>query len=179
MLDIPTLETERLLLRPWRPEEDAAAVYAYASIEEVARYMLFVRHTSIADAEAFLENTKTSPEHGYAVTLRDGGQLIGGCGITPVPAHSKGEFGYVLHPDYWGRGLGTEIAKRLIRYGFEDLGLNRICARADTRNPASTRVMIKAGMTPEGTLREDMIVKGTARSFVLCSILRSEWAFEV
>jgi RimJ/RimL family protein N-acetyltransferase len=39
--------------------------------------------------------------------------------------------------------------------------------------------MIKAGMTPEGTLREDMIVKGAARSFVLCSILRSEWAFEV
>ena len=178
MLDIPTLETERLVLRPWRPGQDAEAVYAYASIEDAARYMLFVRHASIADAEAFLESTRASPEHAYAITLRETGQLVGGCGITPVPAHSKGEFGYILHPDYWGRGLATEAARRLIRYGFEDLGLNRIYARADVRNPASTRVMAKAGMTQEGTLREDMIVKGTARSFILCSILRSEWTVD-
>lgn len=175
MLNVPVLETERLVLRPWKPESDAEAVFAYASLVEATQYMLFDTHRDIDDSHAFLEWTKTSGEHAYAITQRENDSPIGGCGIMPTLAHSKGELGYILHPEHWNKGLGTEVAKALIRYGFETLGLNRIYARADVRNPASQQVMLKSGMIVEGTLREDLSVRGEMVSLVYCSILRSEY----
>lgn len=169
------LESKRLVLRPWKATSDAPGVYAYASLEEATRYMLFDTHRSTADTHEFLARAATSPERGYAITLRGDDTPIGGCGINPTSAHWRAEIGYILHPDHWGTGLATEAAERLIQHGFEDLGLNRIYARADTRNQASRRVMEKAGMTYEGTLREDLVVRNVARSFFICSILRSEW----
>ncbi|MBA3726118.1 MAG: GNAT family N-acetyltransferase [Armatimonadetes bacterium] len=175
MLDIPVLESERLVLRPWKATSDAPGLFAYASLEEATQYMLFDTHRSTADTHEFLARAATSPERGYAITLRGDDRPIGGCGINPTPAHRRAEIGYILHPEHWGMGLATEAAARLIQHGFEDLGLNRIYARADTRNPASRRVMEKAGMTCEGTLREDLVVRNVPRSFFICSILRSEW----
>jgi ribosomal-protein-alanine N-acetyltransferase len=175
MLDIPPLETERLVLRPWRPEKDAPAVFAYASLPEVTKYMIFDTHASVNDAHEYLERCKTSAEHSYGVTIKGNDTPIGGCGIAPVPQHSKGELGYVLHPNYWGNGYATEIVRRLIQYGFENLSLNKVFARADARNPASTRVMLKSGMSIEGTLRQDIIVRGVPISLVQCSILKDDW----
>lgn len=175
MLDIPTLYGERIVLRPWQPRKDAEAVFAYASLPEATQYMLFDTHKSVSDAQEFLDRTPTSPEHGYAITLRGNDYPIGGCGISPVQVHRRAEIGYILHPKYWGNGYATETAKLLIRYGFEKLDLNRIYARADVRNPASTRVMQKSGMIVEGTLREEMIIRNRPSSFVYCSVLRREW----
>lgn len=176
MLDLPTLQTERLILRSWNPAKDAEAVYSYASLPEATQYMLFDTHKSLADAQVFLSQAAGSPEHGFAITLEGGDdEPIGGTGISPVAMHRRAEMGYILHPDYWGRGIATEAAKRIIQYGFEDLGLNRIMARADVRNPASIRVLMKAGMSIEGTLRDEMIIRGRPCTFTVCSILRSEW----
>jgi ribosomal-protein-alanine N-acetyltransferase len=175
MLEIPTLETERLILRPWKPESDADAVFSYASLPEATRYMLFDTHLSVHDAAEFLSRAAGRPEHGYAITLKGDDRPIGGCGINPMFEHLKGEVGYILHPSHWGKGYATEATRGLIRYGFESLKLNKVYARADVRNPASVRVMEKAGMTREGILRDEMIVRGVACSFVYCSILLREW----
>jgi ribosomal-protein-alanine N-acetyltransferase len=175
VLDIPILETTRLRLRPWKPGCDAAAVFEYASCEETTRYMLFQRHKNIIDAEVFLTGCITSPEHAYAVTLLGSDHPIGGCGLRPEPPYNSGEIGYILHKDYWGRGYATELAQRLIRYGFETLKLHRVFARCDDRNKRSCRVLEKAGMQYEGTLRDCIKVRDEYRTLQYFGILRSEW----
>ncbi|MDQ2985154.1 MAG: GNAT family N-acetyltransferase [Armatimonadota bacterium] len=174
MNDIPTLKTKRLTLRPWRTS-DAEAVFAYASDPETTRYMVFDTHTSIADSREFLSRAPTSEEYGFAVTVDDDDIAVGGCGIRPTPQHRKAEVGYILHKSIWGNGYATELTRELIRHGFEDLNLGRIYARTDERNIGSVRVMEKAGMTYEGVLREDMVLRGEPCNHLMYSILRSEY----
>jgi O-6-methylguanine DNA methyltransferase len=174
MIDIPTLRTARLTLRPWR-ESDAEAVYAYASEPETTRFMIFDTHTSIEAARQFVESAPTSDHHGYAVTIGDDDIPMGGCGIRPRLDQRKGEIGYILHKEIWGQGFATELARELVRYGFEDLKLGRIYARTDERNVGSIRVLEKAGMIYEGILREDMVLRGEACNHLMFSVLRREW----
>jgi len=137
--------------------------------------MIFDTHRSIADAKGFVESAPTSEEHGYAVTIGDTDIPIGGCGIRPRFDQRKGEIGYILHKGVWGRGYATELARELIRYGFEELKLGRVYARTDERNVGSIRVLEKAGMTYEGILREDMVIRNEACNHLMFSILRREW----
>jgi RimJ/RimL family protein N-acetyltransferase len=65
---------------------------------------------------------------------------------TEQHSRREGELGYVMHPDVWGRGYATEAARLLLRFGFEDLGLEQVVATCDPRNVASARVLEKVGM---------------------------------
>ncbi len=93
-------------------------------------------------------------EHGFglwAVTDRASGGLIGFCGFWPLGEDGRGgELLYGISTARWGEGLATEAAEAMIRHGFEEIGLDRIVAGADTRNTASLRVMEKAGMFHDG-----------------------------
>ena len=80
-----------------------------------------------------------------------------------------------MSPRYHNHGIATEVVSRVIDFGFNTLGLNRIECRYMIGNDASRRVMEKVGMTYEGTLRESMYVKGRYVSVGICSILRSEY----
>ena len=102
--------------------------------------------------------------------------MIGTCGFTRFDfRHDSAEIGYVLNPDFWGRGLMPEAAAAVMNFGFEKLLLNRIEAKHLTGNEASRRVMEKAGMRFEGVLREGMLVKGKYVDVGICSILCHEW----
>ncbi|MFU8772395.1 MAG: GNAT family N-acetyltransferase [Anaerolineales bacterium] len=76
---------------------------------------------------------------------------------------------------YWKQGYCTEAAKEVIRYSFEQLGLNRVQARHMTKNPASGRVMQKVGMQYEGTLRQSLLRWETFEDAAMYSILRDEF----
>lgn len=89
--------------------------------------------------------------------------------------HASAELGYVLSRSYWGRGLMPEAVRAMIRFGFQRMDLNRIEARCIAKNTASARVMEKAGMTREGTLRESELIKGAFRDMKRYSILRREF----
>jgi len=103
-------------------------------------------------------------------------KMIGTCGFTSFNCSSdSAEVGYVLNPEYWGRGIAVEALQRILAFGFEDLGLHRIEARFIDGNDRSRRVMEKAGMNFEGILREAMLVKGNYVNVGICSILESEW----
>lgn len=169
------LRTERITLRPWRPT-DARAVYEYARLPEATKYMLFDTHRSIQDAIDFVATAPTSPYRGYAVTIGDDDVAMGGCGLHPAPEHKKSELGYILHPVIWGKGYATEIVRELIRHGFEDLGFERLYARADERNIGSWRVLEKSGMEREALMRHDMILRGKPVNHYLYAILKSEWS---
>jgi len=97
-------------------------------------------------------------------------------GFTRIDTeHRWGEIGYVLNPAYWGYGFAPEAVRKVLEFGFEKLGLNRIEARYLTENERSLRVMLKCGMTFEGVKRELMYVRGSYRDIGSCSILRREY----
>jgi [ribosomal protein S5]-alanine N-acetyltransferase len=96
--------------------------------------------------------------------------------MEAAPEHSRAELGYVLAQEYWGTGLMPEAVRRVIRFCFERMDLNRVEARCLAENVASARVMEKAGMSYEGTLRKREYIKGAYRDMKMYSILRSEYA---
>ena len=174
--DLPTLETERLILRKM-VLNDAEAVFAYASNSEVSRYTLWETHRSIEDSRAFLEFATQKYENGgepdWDIVYRGNGCLVGACGLVNWEAeHARAEVGFVLSREYWGRGLMSEAVRAILRFGFERMNLNRIEARCIAENAASARVMEKAGMVYEGTLRQREYIKGAYRDIKLYAILK-------
>ncbi len=174
--DLPTLETERLILRKM-VLNDAEAVFAYASNSDVSRYTLWETHRSIEDSRAFLEFATQKYENGgepdWGIVYRGNGCLVGACGLVNWEAeHARAEVGFVLSREYWGRGLMSEAVRAILRFGFERMNLNRIEARCIAENAASARVMEKAGMVYEGTLRQREYIKGAYRDIKLYAILK-------
>ncbi len=174
--DLPTLETERLILRKVT-KDDLASMYEYGSDPEVSKYVTWERHRSIDDTQAFLdfilnqyENGKLAP---WAIEYKENGKMIGTIDFVDwQPALRIGEIGYVLHRDYWGRGLMSEAAKRVIDFGFEEMDLVRIQAVCLPENKGSYRVMEKAGMEYEGTLRKARVIKGKHCDVKMYSIVK-------
>lgn len=103
-------------------------------------------------------------------------KLIGTCGyVWWQPENEKAEIGYALSPDYWNKGIVTEAAKEIIKFGFENMRLNRIEAHCVDKNIASERIMQKIGMQYEGRLRDFRKFKGKFFDFKMYSILKKEW----
>lgn len=154
----PVIETERLVLRPPRMD-DAESVFAYARDEEVTRYMMWRPHRSIEETLEYLRGATAFPEDGshllWAVTLRGDDTLRGMIALRPK-GH-KADVGYVLARPFWGRGYMTEALRAVLEFAFTLPGMYRVWGVCDADNDASARVMEKAGMVFEGTLRRDTI----------------------
>jgi ribosomal-protein-alanine N-acetyltransferase len=102
--------------------------------------------------------------------------MIGTCGFTRIDRqNSIVEIGYVINPDYWGMGIATEAASKVINFAFETLKVNRVEARFMFGNEASLKVMHKIGMKFEGYQRESLFVKGRYRTIGIASILKREY----
>ena len=176
---MPDISTDRLLLRRITVD-DIDDMYEYAKNATLTRYLTWSPHPDKAytfEYVTYLQSRyKTGEFFDWAVTLKDGGKMIGTCGFTRFDfQNDAGEIGYVINPEYQGRGIATEALGAVIKFGFEDLALNRIECRFMTENEVSRRVMQKNGMTFEGVLRRAMLVKGEYRDVGVCSILRSEY----
>ncbi len=150
------ITTERLVLRNYTLA-DAPAIQRLAGSREVAFNTLRIPHPyPEGEAERWIAahgEGRAEGEYAFAVTLRDGGDLIGTVGLHVAPEHDHAEIGYWIGVPYWGHGYATEAAEAVVRFGFETLSLNRIFASHFSRNPASGRVLQKIGMQHEGTLR--------------------------
>ncbi|QDR81655.1 GNAT family N-acetyltransferase [Sporomusa termitida] len=175
----PQLATKRLLLRRLGPE-DAEAVFAYASDQEVTKYLSWATHKTIADSRAFinftLERYCRDEAGDWGIILRATGKLIGTLGFPQVDRkNNQAAIGYVSGRRYWGAGLMPEAVRRILQFAFNELRLNRIeCIHALPNEP-SGRVMQKAGMTFEGIARERMFAKGRYWDVKQYAILRSDW----
>ena len=177
--DLPTLETDRLTLRPLTGA-DLYDVFDYCSDPLVARYVTWEPHRTIDDSRFFLDLVLGKYRLGevapWGLAHRRERRIIGTCGfIWWNQTHASAEIGYAMARRYWGQGLMTEAAREIIRFGFDVMRLNRIEACHDTGNPASGRVMEKVGMTYEGTRREAAFLKGDFRDLRSYSILRREY----
>jgi ribosomal-protein-alanine N-acetyltransferase len=140
-------------------------VFAAASDPAVSRFVSWEPHTSVEQSEAFIASELKRAQEGgrwsWAITEREKDTFIGFIVLCPAKTQPRAEVGYWLGKPYWGKGYMTEALKLLIRLSFEELGLNRVQATHSTQNPASGRVMTKAGMTYEATLRQYIISKAS------------------
>ena len=176
--DIPTLTTERLLLRRMLVG-DCYDMYEYASNAEVTRFLTWSPHPDIEYTKEYLQyisnHYKLGDFYDWAVILREQNKMIGTCGFTRFHMHHDcGEIGYVIHPAYRGQGIAGEAVRAVMSFGFEQLDLHRIEAKYINGNEASRRVMEKAGMTFEGVRRGEMLIKGSYRDIGVYSILRED-----
>ena len=176
---LPTLLTPRLVLRPARMS-DAEDMYEYSRDPEVARHVLWDAHTSIHQTRAYLrflirQYRNASPAT-FVIALRSSGKVIGTIGFMWLQTDNRSaEISYSLSRAYWNQGIMSEALKAVLEFGFTKLGLNRIEAQHEFDNPASGRVMLKAGMRHEGTLRQRVYNKGRYADVELYAILRSDF----
>jgi RimJ/RimL family protein N-acetyltransferase len=99
---------------------------------------------------------------------------MGSITIHAEVPYPRAELGYWTGVPYWGQGYMTEAVRAVIAFGFDTLGLHRIQATAYPRNVGSWRVMEKAGMTYEGTLREFYVKNGVPEDARMYAVLRSD-----
>ncbi len=178
-MDLITLHTPRIVLRKLQLR-DSHDVFEYAHDPEVTRYLTWDTHRTEQDSLAFirfvLDKYDRKQPADWGLELRETGKIIGTCGIVTIEESAcRGEIGYAMSREYWGRGLMTEVVKKVIAFGFRTLNLNRLEAICDTPNIGSSRVMEKSGMTFEGVLRQHDRIKGTFRDIKMYSILRQEF----
>ena len=175
---MPTLETPHLILRKLI-RADASDMNEFSRREEVSKYLLWDRHTSMRYTKAYLSDLLRSYRDftyfEWAVTLKGNGKMIGTCGFTKFHYGSNtGEIGYSLHPDYWGRGYATEAAQATVVFGFSELDLHRIEAYFALENTASRRVLEHCGMIYRGET-EPMVIKGVERRIGYATLTREEY----
>ena len=175
-----TLTTERLVLREFT-EGDWQAVHEYASDPEVVGYVHWGPNTE-EETRDFIRRAMASyrekprRDWQFAVILKEEDRLIGACDIHLLDRrHQEASIGYCFNQHYWGKGYATEVARRLLAFGFEELKLHRISATCDPQNKGSVRLLEKAGMRREGRLRQHKWVKGRWRDYFLYAILDHEW----
>ncbi len=175
---MPTLHTERLSLRPMHPI-DAEDMYDYSRRREVTEYLLWMPHDSVSYTKDYLRYIQNRYALGdfydWAIIDRESRRMIGTCGFTKIDAPNNcAEIGYVLNPDFQGRGFATEAARRVLEFGFNELCMHRIEARFMQGNDASLRVMEKLGMHFEGYHKDAVYVKGAYRTVGYCAITKEE-----
>ncbi len=174
----PVLETERLVLRAFRTD-DASRVQRLAGDEAVARTTFLPYPYQTGHAESWIRHQEEDYFAGrltnFAIELRSTRELIGSIGLMLEPAYRHAQLGYWLGVAYWGRGYGTEAAKAVMAYGFNELQLHRIHAAHFSNNPASGRILIKLGMRHEGRQREHYLRFNVFEDAELYGILRREF----
>ncbi len=167
------LETDRLLLRVFRPED----LDAFAQIEADPEVMRFYpsgprpREWAERGVRSFI---RTQEERGFslwAVVHKADGPLIGYCGLVPQTLNGaeEVEVGYKLARAYWGQGLATEAARAVRDWGFAHLGVPRLVSLIDPGNAASIRVAEKSGMRHETDAEYD------GKTCGIYAVRREEW----
>ena len=176
----PELRTRRLVLRGLRVE-DASRIQKLAGDRAIAETTLRVPHPyEDGMAEGWIRVQERRYREGrevvFAIVPLRAKLPIGVIHLNVASQHARAELGYWIGKPYWNRGYATEAGEAVLRYGFEKIGLHRICANHFARNPASGRVLEKLGMQYEGTRRQHVRRWGRYEDLAGYGILREEFA---
>jgi ribosomal-protein-alanine N-acetyltransferase len=174
----PVLLTARLKLRPFS-SEDAKKVQLLAGHERVAATTALIPHPYpdgvaeewIASHESWFRDQRGVH---FGIELLGNSELIGCIDLSVSVANKKAELAYWVGFDFWNHGFCTEAAKAVVRFGFENLGLQKITSRHMSINPSSGRVMQKIGMKREGHLRREYFKNGKMHDMEVYGILKEE-----
>jgi RimJ/RimL family protein N-acetyltransferase len=180
MWELPTLDTMRLILRSLSIE-DAPVYKQLLQDPEIAMMGLGIHYPyQEGDAERIIQRAINGPEQNrytWGIVIKKTDELIGLYTLGITPEHKHGELGYWIGKKYWNHGYTTEATQNVLRAGFDYFDLNRIFARSFSNNPASTRVMEKAGMVYEGNMRQHLWheLSGEFKDLLIYSMLRTEY----
>ena len=149
-MNIPAIETERLVLRPFSTL-DAIALHEILSVDGMLRYYPSSDPPDLDQVKRLVSRQiEHWAEHSYgwwAVEDKGTREMLGWSGLQYLPETSEIEIGYLLARPYWGRGLATEAARVGINYGFDQLHIPTIIGIVHPENIASQRVLEKIGLT--------------------------------
>lgn len=176
---VPTIETPRLILKKISME-NLYDMNRYASLEETSKYLVWTPHLNLLETRGNIEfhinQYKRALAPDWGINHKEDGLFIGTCGFTSVDEYNNSaELGYVLSPEYWGKGLMKEALRAVIRLAFCDIGFHRLTVRIMDGNTASIKLAQSVGFVYEGTARECQIIKGKYATIHTYSILIHEY----
>lgn len=174
------LETERLILRPWK-ESDASNLYEYAKDPDVGAITGWPPHKNIEESLDVIKNVLNGKE-AYAVCLKEDNQAIGAIELK-LKGHTdmtdqedECELGYWIGKPFWGQGLIPEASKEMVRHGFEDLGMGKIWCGYYDGNLKSKRVQEKVGFKYQWTTKGlEVPLVNDIRTEHISAITKEEW----
>lgn len=153
----PIIETERLVLRQII-KDDAVDILKYLSDDDVMKYYGLKPFKSMEEALQEIDwyHSIFDEKSGirWGITIKEKGRVIGSCGfLNLVQQHHRSDIGYELSEDFWGQGIASEAIAAVIKYGFEQLNLQRIQALIEPPNIPSQKLVERNGFIKEGLLR--------------------------
>lgn len=181
MTNFPTLETERLILN--RPtENDLGDLILHLNSDNVfsenTLNIPFPYQNENAEFwihELVNKGFEEKKNFTFAIREKENPKLIGAIGIHLDKLHLKAEIGYWIGKDFWNKGFVTEAVREIIRFGFQDLGLNKIYATHFPHNPASGKIMQNCGMKLEATLKQEYFKNGKPLDVLKYSVLKQDF----
>jgi [ribosomal protein S5]-alanine N-acetyltransferase len=160
----PTIETDRLLLRSLEAD-DAAEMFLLRNNDDVMKYIEKARPKTIEETREMIQKILDEVEKGnavhWAITQKGNNILLGSISYHRIyKEHFRAEIGYMLHPDFWKKGLTMEVIKAVVHFGFEKMGLHSIEANINPDNNASRQLLLKAGFIREAYFKENYYFNG-------------------
>lgn len=179
-MPFPVLEAKRLILNKL-DSTDLASIVEYASNARVAEMTLNIPHPYREEDAVFWVNAahtgfQDGSQYTFAIRLRPDNEFIGGMGLKINRRFDRAELGYWIAEPFWNMGFATEAAAAVLKFGFEELRLNKIYATHLIENPASGRVMQKNGMVKEGLLVDHYKRDNAYKTIVQYRMTRKEYA---
>ena len=174
------LESDRLILRRFTGDDANAMFKNWGTDPEVNKFLTWPVHTSVEVSQEVLREWMSQYDnqdfYAWAIVLKENGdEPIGGISVVKQnDATEMVEIGYSIGRKWWHQGITSEALLMLITFFFEEVSINRIQAKHDTRNPHSGMVMAKCGMQYEGTLREAGVNNQGKCDCVMYSILAKD-----
>jgi ribosomal-protein-alanine N-acetyltransferase len=177
--NIPTIETERLILRKIAPS-DSEDMYEYSSREEVTKYLTWNIHTNPKQTALYVKLLQKKYLQGvfwdFGLEYKENGKFIGTCGFSSFDKDKNcAEIGYVLSPEYWGKELAKEACLTVMNFGFTTFNLDKIIARFIEGNTSSERVMQKLNMKHEAIYKNSFFIKNSYKTVVEYSITKEDF----
>ena len=179
MIEIPRVETQRLVLRPLGLD-DARDVQALAGDFAIADTTARIPHPyEDGMAEAWIaslaEAIRPHRESVFGIEERASGRFVGTVGLVSPGEDGDAELGYWIGRPYWNQGFATEAARVVVDFAFEYIGSARVHAHHFSRNPSSGRVLQKLGFRYRGARRNFEVAPDRFEDVELYELAKKEW----
>ncbi len=177
----PLLETDRLILRQLIAN-DAQAVFEIRNDYQVTKYNIGDAYNNIREAQTLIRNIQTEFDNEktvrWGIVLKPQNKVVGMVGFNYWDQQDhRASIGFDLRQDHWRRGIMSEAVHEVLRFGFEDMRINRIEADASLYNVGSITLLRKVGFLQEGIQREQYYEDGNYHDLALFALLKREWQY--
>lgn len=175
----PELQTERLILRKIR-SSDIPALIRFCNNEKISDQIInipypYTEEDALRRLNFINDGFSNKDRYVFSITLKGVDKLIGEIGLHLDKNNNSAQFGYWVAETFWGKGIASEALSGILKFGFENLGLNKIYGTHYTHNIASAKVMLKNSMIKEAEMKEHYKVASEYRDIIQYRLTRKEY----